>query len=383
MRLSKIADESVNSYVADGIRHVCDTLEPRSPGSPGESDAQKYFSRELEGFADEVKTEDFTVNPRALSGSSVIIGLLMTFSAVVFILNRWAGGKADIIYPAAATLFSFAALLLYVYEQLFRRQFADFLFKKAVSRNVFATRSSSSQAKKRIILCAHADAAWESRFNASENRLFDFMSRVLAPVGAVITTLICFAYTFTDSKTISGIWLAAAVLMLLFIPSYLTLCISTSFKTVSDGANDDLSGCFTALAVMKELSENDIRFEHTQVCCLITGANEAGQRGAAAFLKKHSDEMKKIETVFVSVEALYDENELAAYSGDTMRMVKNDAGATELIVTAADNLGIPVDTRAAYCSSSDSAVFSGAGFKASAFGAAKSGPQKYYHTRFD
>ncbi|NMP38348.1 MAG: Zn-dependent exopeptidase M28 [Clostridiales bacterium] len=383
MRISEAPDESTIKYMSDGIRHVCDSIEPRTSGSQGETDAQKYFSDELGGFADEVKTEEFTVHPRAKSGSAVLIGLLMTFSALIFILNKWTSGKADIIYPAAATLFAFAALLIYVYEQLFRRQFIDFLFKKAVSRNVFAVRNSSGETSRRIVICAHADAAEENRWYAAENRAAEFASRVLAPAGSVISVLICFAYTFTDAKSVSGIWLAGAILMLCFLPCYAALMFSGSRKKVSDGANDDLSGCFTAIALMKLLAERELRFEHTQVCCLITGSNEAGLRGAAAFAKKHSAEMKKIETVFISAEALFDIDELTACTSDSAKITKSGERATELLVTAAENLGRDIDKRPMYCGASDSAAFSAAGFEATALSAAKKPPQKYYHTHFD
>ena len=71
-----------------------------------------------------------------------------------------------------------------------------------------------------------------------------------------------------------------------------------------DGANDNLSGCFVAMSVLKEMAERGFRFAHTQVCCLITGAEESGLRGALACAKKHLAEFSRCETVFIVLDTL-------------------------------------------------------------------------------
>ena len=53
------------------------------------------------------------------------------------------------------------------------------------------------------------------------------------------------------------------------------------------GANDNLTGCFISMAVVKYMQHHDIRFENTEVWVVLTGSEEAGLRGAKAFCKAH------------------------------------------------------------------------------------------------
>lgn len=42
------------------------------------------------------------------------------------------------------------------------------------------------------------------------------------------------------------------------------------------GANDNLTGCFISMAVVKYMQHHDIRFENTEVWVVLTGSEEAG-----------------------------------------------------------------------------------------------------------
>ena len=50
-------------------------------------------------------------------------------------------------------------------------------------------------------------------------------------------------------------------------------------KKVVDGANDNLTACYMAMAALKTLKDEGIEFENTEVCVLLTGSEEAGLRG--------------------------------------------------------------------------------------------------------
>ena len=67
------------------------------------------------------------------------------------------------------------------------------------------------------------------------------------------------------------------------------------FFRIADGANDNLSACFVVMSVLKEMKEKNIRYENTEVCCLITGSEEAGLRGALAYAQRHRKELSNTE----------------------------------------------------------------------------------------
>ncbi|MDD6011529.1 MAG: M20/M25/M40 family metallo-hydrolase, partial [Oscillospiraceae bacterium] len=171
---------------------------------------------------------------------------------------------------------------------------------------------------------------------------------------------------------------------LAFAPAYAGLFAFTNSKRYVDGANDDLTGCYISSAVMKYLSENDIRFENTEVVVMLAGGEEAGLRGSKAFFKAHP-ELKNdgIETVFVSLDTIRDEEFAMIYEKDMTGMVKNDGRVCNLIKNAAAKFGKDVPIGAIPIGSTDAAAASQAGIPAASFVAMDPAPARYYHTRLD
>ena len=51
---------------------------------------------------------------------------------------------------------------------------------------------------------------------------------------------------------------------------------------VVDGANDNLTGCYMGIAILKELHDAGITLENTEVGVILAGSEESGLRGAKA-----------------------------------------------------------------------------------------------------
>jgi aminopeptidase YwaD len=118
------------------------------------------------------------------------------------------------------------------------------------------------------------------------------------------------------------------------------------------------------MAIMKEMAENDFRFENTEVCCLITGSEEAGLRGAKAFCKKHAKELKKVDTVFVPFEVLRECEHLTVYKQDMNGLVRSDKALVDLLLAAGKRVGAPMKCTPIPLGSTDAAAFSQAGLRA-------------------
>ena len=116
---------------------------------------------------------------------------------------------------------------------------------------------------------------------------------------------------------------------------------------------------------MKYLKDNDIRFDDVEVWTLLTGAEEAGLRGAKAFAKEHKKELEDVETVFIGVDTLRDFDFYAIYSRDMTFTVKSDPQVCALLKQGALNAGMDLPFKSIFLGASDAAAVCKAGFKLS------------------
>jgi Zn-dependent M28 family amino/carboxypeptidase len=158
-----------------------------------------------------------------------------------------------------------------------------------------------------------------------------------------------------------------------------------NYKLPVMGANDDLTGCFVSTAVAKFLSDNDIRFENTEVAVLCAGGEEAGLRGSKAFAKANADMLKEdgVQTIFVGFDTIREQEFFKIYDKDMTGVVKNDIRVAKLIQEASKNIGLDLPIGAIELGATDAAAMSQAGVPASSVTAMDPTPAQYYHTRLD
>ncbi|MDO5448553.1 MAG: hypothetical protein Q4F70_02980, partial [Clostridia bacterium] len=168
-----LAKESVKNY-AEQLEKYADyvatqigkTIEVAGGGRPSgyeqEHKAQDYVIEHMTGTADEVRTEGFTLHPKAFMGWVLIDGICMLIAAILLIINFFvAPSKALIIVALILTVISVACILG---EFLFYKQFLDPLFPAKNAKNVICTRKAAGETKRRIIFSGHVDSAWEWRY---------------------------------------------------------------------------------------------------------------------------------------------------------------------------------------------------------------------------
>ena len=102
----------------------------------------------------------------------------------------------------------------------------------------------------------------------------------VASIFVVIKTLI--NPEFVNALTVDILSYIALGFNIFFIPIFFMY----DKKRVVEGANDDLTGCFTSIAILKFMQDNDIRLENTEVVAFFSGSEEAGLRGAKAYAKR-------------------------------------------------------------------------------------------------
>ena len=366
----------MTNFSVRGIKKICKDVGPRPAGSEQEHEAQKLMAAELDGACDKVEIEPFDVHPGAFLGWILTDGIMMIAAIVLFFF-----GMSAIALALCALSLIFAIVEFLLYKKLL-----DPFFPKKTSHNVVAVRKPKGEVRRRIIFSGHADSANEWRFTYYGG------SKLLVPiiglsfVGILLGLVLgiwAFAAGHAFSAADSGALNVMRYVFLAWIPILFTALFFENKKRPVMGANDDLTGCFISMAVVKYMQQHDIRFENTEVWVVLTGSEEAGLRGAKAFCKAHKNELSDVETVFVGLDTIRDYDFAAVYSRDLTGTVKNDADACALVKEAAKQTGLDLPYKSVFFGATDAAAVTQAGMKAVSVSAMDPAPAKYYHTRLD
>ncbi len=372
----KTTTAECTEFITEGITNICNTYGPRPCGSESEKNAQLQMMKELEGFCDSVTRETFKVNPKAFMSFVPHAGACLMGSTAINLAS--ALGKISKKKALGSAALMGGALAGIVGEFLLYKKMYDPLFKEETSGNVIAVRKAKGETKRRIIISGHSDSAPEWTYT------YKFGSHgVLAVAGYAVAGL---GYTAaTTAALLAGKDVKKMALgQLAFLPAYAGLFKFVDHNNYVDGANDDLTGCYVSSAVMKYLSDNDIRFENTEVIAILTGGEECGLRGAKAYFESHP-ELKNdgVETVFIGLDNIRDGDFMMIYEKDMTGMVKNDKDVCALLKNAALKQGEDIPVGAIPLGSTDAAAASQAGIKAASLVAMDPAPAQYYHTRLD
>lgn len=385
MRLTNGASAGTQKYMVDGIRYICENFKERGPGTHSERKAQKFLKSELEQWADETELENFDLHPSAFMGWIIPAGIIGIIS-VIFYWITYKGAVNNSALAVISVIITLLALSCLVVEFLMYREYIDFLFPKKTSRNVMARRKPTGEVKRRIIFCGHTDAAneWTYSLHGGLKSLAPVMGgSVGGLIFICIFNIIWMIYSFTGGDYTSKFWLIMGIIQLVFIPFFIAILFFINWRVIVDGANDNLTADYIAMSVLKEMSDNNKRYENTEVCCLLTGSEEAGLRGAVAYAKRHQEELKSIETVVIAMDTMREIEQLQIYTQGCTGTQKNSNAVGELIYEAGVNCGIEMKETDIYPGAVDAEGFSRYGIEAVGFCGVNHDPKTYYHTRLD
>ena len=365
-------------YIIKEITHICKNLPKRDPGSEGEKLACEYMAKALEDLGcDKVQIESFKENPGSFYGwiyydvamALMSAGLIHVAPAATVALN--------------AAAFGIAILQFGLYKKLM-----DPLFKEKTGHNVTAIKSPKGEVKRRIFFNGHVDAAWEWPVNYKFGGV-GFESHAILGFGGLAyyltLGLIASKKIGPFSKLPHGGLKKAAFGGLFFVPLWIGLLFMWNKKRVVDGANDNLTGCYMGIALMKALQDEGIELEDTEVGVIITGSEEAGLRGAYAWAEAHKDDYKDVPTFIYSYDTIHDPKYLMTNYRNLNGTVKTDKDVGDLFMEAAKDLDIhclkgmvpPIG------GATDDAAFAKAGFRATGITGLNHKLENYYHTRRD
>lgn len=376
MNLQKLIDkkDQAAQYMIDEITYICNTFEKRGPGDYGEKQACEYAAEQMKEYGcDRVYVEPFKENPNSFLGW-IYITITCCFIALgAYFLN----------VPIVSIIAIAIGLVLCVLQFGLYKKTVDKLFKEKTGHNAAGFKKPTGEVKRRIIFNGHPDGAWEWPFKYKFSYLGFDIHMFVCFIGAFY--LLGIAIAKLAGALNDDLAKTLGLVALVFVPFWFGLYFMWNEKRIVDGANDNLSGCYIGMAILKMLKDEGIEFENTEVGVVLTGSEEAGLRGAKAWAGKHAKEFEDVPTFVFSYDTIAQSEQLMVNYRDLNATVKVDKDVSDLFMEACAELDIPVKKGFVppLGGATDSAAFAQAGMRATGITALNHALPDFYHTRLD
>ena len=377
MDLKKVIDkkDSAAQFMIDEITHICTKFEKRGPGSKGEQQACEYMAEQLKELGCETTyVDEFKENPGSFFG-----WIYITISCCFLALASY------FFMPVLSIIFIVLGLTLCVLQFGLYKKTVDKLFKEKIGHNAAGFKKPTGEVKRRIIFNGHPDGAWEWPFKYMFTYLGFDIHMMVCFLGAFYTIGIAIASVAgafdgnPEFGTKLGLW------GLVFTPFWFGLYFMWNRNKIVDGANDNLSGCYIGIAILKALKDEGIELENTEIGVVLTGSEEAGLRGAKAWCEAHAHEFNDVPTFVYSYDTITQPEYMQANYRDLNGTVKVDKDVSDLYVEACEELGIKCGKGIVppLGGATDSAAFAQAGMRSTGITALNHALPDFYHTRLD
>jgi len=364
---------------------VVENFPGRVAGSEAVHKAGLRISEEFAKYCDAgtVKVERFDIHP--WSFLKYIPGLVVLYFACVALL---------LFAPALAWLaFAGLALGLFVFYGQFVRYWhlLDPFFPRKDAYNVYGSIEPSGEVKQQVVVSAHHDAAY----------VFHLLHRVpkyyaLLINGGILFLVLGFLVSLVATVLlIFNILLPqwAAIALMVGGIFVLPLAFFTTGQVVP-GAGDNMIAVAIAAGIaaifgnVKKAGGNALK--HTRLIIASFDAEEAGLRGARAFIRAHREELLKTKTYVLNLDTLYKLKALSFLDKDLNSTVKLSHQLAQDCVDIAKDLGYPaiIGAMSFGGGSTDAAAFGEAGIEATNLAAMSFDLKDYdrgwvYHTPND
>lgn len=382
LNLQKLIDKKSDAakYMVKEITHIIKTFEKRDPGSKGEKQACEYMADVLKNDCgcEKVTVESFKEHPRSFFGW---IYFTMSFVLAAIVLFFF--------FPVASILLIGVGFFLVLAQFGVYKKLLDPVFPEKTGHNVTAIKKCTGETKRRIVFNGHPDAAWEWPVNYALGGVGFEGHAIICVVGALYYFVLSFIHIinngFTPDIDVSDPIVKAALWGLIFVPFMIGLYWMVNYKRPVDGANDNLSGCYMGIAILKALKDEGIELENTEIGVILSGSEEAGLRGSKAWCEAHKGEFDDVPTFIYAYDTIYDPKYLMANYRDLNGTVKADKDVADLFMEACAEIGVQCKKGMVppLGGATDSAAFAQAGMRAAGITGLNHKLESYYHTRRD
>lgn len=378
MDLRKVIEkkDAAAQYMIDEITYICEKFEKRAPGSYGEQQACEYCAEEMKKLGcDRVYVEEFKENPGSFFGWIYFTITLCFMALVSYIIG----------IPALSIVFIVLGLLICVLQFGLYKKAVDMCFKEKIGHNATGFKKPTGEVKRRIIFNGHPDAAWEWPFKYKFKYIGFDIHMIVCFIGAFYMLGVSIANVAGAFDNNIPLGLRMGLGALVFVPFWFGLYFMWNSKKIVDGANDNLSGCYIGMAILKALQDEGIELENTEIGVVLSGSEEAGLRGAKAWCEAHKDEFNDVPTFVYSYDTIAQSEHLSVNYRDLNGTVKTDKEVGDLFYEACEELGIACGKGMVppLGGATDSAAFAQAGMRSTGITALNHALPDFYHTRLD
>lgn len=303
---------------------LIDEFGPRLAGTESDLKASDKLYDMMSKTFDEAHQESFYVYKNAFLGWIRIL-VASYLLAVIFIWLK--------LYMISFSILLISLLVLIIQFFLYL-PLLDKLYPKKEAKNVYGIIEPKGEVEKQIIISGHHDSAKIFNFFIHQPKLYNFRT-----TGSIVIVIMALISSIFLAIFRNQVWLYQGVSVSL---SILFLLVGQMWffasKKGSPGAGDNLVAVFNAIAIGKYFKENPL--SHTRLIIASFDAEEEGLRGARDFAKKHFHELKKIPTILLNQDCLYDEAELFLLTSDLNDFVDLDIDLAKEVAHSAKHLGI-------------------------------------------
>jgi hypothetical protein len=268
----------------DFIKEVCEEIGPRLGTYEQEKKAGIRIKEILEKKVDEIVLENFTCHPAAFLDFTKVAWLVVIAGTCIF---WWVPVVSAIVYIYALTV--------YLFEQMFLKEYVDFLFPKRTGTNVIGKLKPSGDAKQIVICSAHHDSAYEFPLFEKYREKFGLLAYFTAAtiILSALMAITKFSLDFlAKSSFISNILLLCLPILCIIMTGYLNLKLHSNFVIL--GAQDNLSGLAVVLALAQHFATH--RLKNIELWFISFSCEEC-MRGSKRFVEKHRVELKDSKTI--------------------------------------------------------------------------------------
>jgi aminopeptidase YwaD len=358
----------IPQFGAEQVKHTftfCDEVVENFPGRVAGSEAVRKaglrVKEEFEKYCDaaSVKVDEFDIHP--WSFLKYIPGLVVLYFACAVLLY---------LAPALAWIsFAGLALGLFVFYGQFVRYWhlLDPLFPRKKAYNIYGSIEPSGEVKRQIVVSAHHDAAYVFHLLHKVPKYYALLingGMLFLALGFLVSLV---ATVLSVFNVLLPQWIAV-VLMAggIFV---LPLAFFTTGQVVP-GAGDNMIAVAVAAEIaglfgnVKKAGGNALK--HTRLIIASFDAEEAGLRGARAFVRKHREELLNTKTYVLNVDTLYKLKALSFLDNDLNSTVKLSHQLALDCVDIAKGMGYPATITAMSFGggSTDAAAFGETGIEA-------------------
>ena len=369
-RTFTFTDEVVEGYPG----HLAGTESCRRVGQRVKQEFEKFCD------AGSVKAEEFVIHP--WSFLKYIPGMVVMYFICAVLLYFQ--------YPWIAFAGLAVCLFVFIGQFVFYWHLLDPLFPARKGFNVSGSIEPEGEVKQQVIVSAHHDAAYAFQILTRFPKLYTplMAGGVLLLVIGLLVSLV--AAVLSLFGIVLPQWIAIA-LMICGVFEIPFLFFTTS--EVVPGAGDNMIAVAIAVETGRLLGEAKRRgnpLKHTRIILASFDAEEAGLRGARAYVRAHREELLKTKTFVFNMDTLYNLKELNFLDYDLNSTVKLSHEMAQQCVDIAGSLGYQavIGRMSPGGGSTDAAAFGEAGIEVTNLAAMSFNIKDYekgfvYHTPND